>query len=160
MHRNIKKKIYNARHEQDLQNYMIKKEKFSKNVVNLINWQVIDHAGSSLPHSKQTWLTKHVSRCNATGRQMLRQKEWEDSKCPRCGTTDKDSNHIVTCPCKKAMEKFDDLILDFSDTLERINTCPLIRETIVLNFFFTANTDPSSTTCRTTTVSHAQLCAT
>ena len=115
--------------------HMIKKGKVNHQSKPLINWREIECARKSLPQHRQTWLTKHISGYNATGRQMLRRKEWENSRCPKCNEEHENSDHVVTCPCNDAREKFDDMILDLCQKMERIKTCPVITEIITMTLF-------------------------
>ena len=103
--------------------------------MNFINWNAIERTGKSLAQHRQIWLTKHISRYNAVGRQMLQRKEWNNSNCPRCNQKDEDSDHVITCPCKDASNKFSDLTLELIKKLENIKTCPIIIESITMTLF-------------------------
>ena len=74
VHKKLNKKIQHAKHKQPLIDHMVWKGKLTRTSAKMIDWEAIEKAGKSLPQCKQTWLTKHISRFNATGRQMFCRK--------------------------------------------------------------------------------------
>ena len=84
---------------------------------------------------KKTWLTKHIGRFSATGRQMKRWHEWHVSRCPRCQHPNKDSNHVTECQAPKAIEKFHDEILKFERELDRNKTTPIILDILTTTLY-------------------------
>ena len=66
---------------------------------------------------------------------MFQRKEWDNSRYPRSNKENEDSDHIMTCPCKDAREKFDDTILELCKKMECIKTCPAITEIITMTLF-------------------------
>ena len=123
---NLRSRIYDVRHGKRLQRHIMKKKSYTLTIFNSIDWAGIQAAGKTLSRAEQTWLTKHVSRFNPVGRQMKRREYWLDSRCPRCGCTDEDSNHIILCPHATSVAALADSALNLEYEMISISTHPII----------------------------------
>ena len=52
-------------------------------------------------------------------------------KCPRCDGPGEDAHHIITCQGLKAQEGWDQVINEFEEELNKLNTDPNITKTLV-----------------------------
>ena len=132
IYKDIRKKIYDYRHGTALKKHIKKRKGYLKETFDSIDWESIEHAGRSLSNGERAWLMKHVGRYNPVGRQLRQQEYWTDSKCPRCGGTNEDSNHVILCPHPTALTTLADSALLLETHLCNLMTHPLIVETIVM----------------------------
>ena len=76
--------------------------------------------------SEKMWITKHVIQFVATGTNMVRRNEWNNSRCLRCGQFGEDSRHAVTCKNTTAYDTFSDKVLKLQENLQKIDTHPIL----------------------------------
>ena len=131
----IDTQIISAIHGKRLRKFLIEKGRIASETFDLINWNAIRKANKKLTTHERTWITKHVSRFAATGRNMLRRKEWTNSKCPRCGQHDEDTNHVIICQDKEAEYCFEKAVITFKEKLIKMETAPIITATIIYTLF-------------------------
>jgi len=62
----------------------------------VVDWHSIGTAIREIPRSRRVFLSKHLSGMCGVGKFMLRWKEWDHDRCPRCGSSE-DSAHIWLC---------------------------------------------------------------
>ena len=82
--------------------------------VDKINWTAIGKALHAEPLGKRRFLCKHLSGMNAVGKQLLRRKWQDHSKCPLCDAEHEDGHHILTCKDDRAHNTW----MDAMDALE------------------------------------------
>ena len=82
---------------------------------------------------------KHVGHFSATGRQQLRHKYWQDSRCPRCGTRDEDSPHVVLCTAHEAVAHLADNIYWLEEELKKLGTHSCVTRTLIYTLFDQGN---------------------
>jgi hypothetical protein len=99
-----------------------------------VDWQVLGQAFRLWPRGKRQWLSKHMARFSATGRVMLRRKEWDHDCCPRCEGTKEDSYHILRCPARSARQQWLESLDSFETKLEEYRTYPDISLVILAKF--------------------------
>ena len=92
----------------------------------------IESASKTLSQGELTWFTKHVGRYNPVGQQLKRCKYWLDSKCPRCGQSNKDSIHIVMCLHTSSVEILADSALGLEIDLKSNGIHPFIIDALVM----------------------------
>ena len=120
--KNLKHHVYMSRHGRALINHIKKQKGYSNQQFDSIDWNAIEAAGRTMTKTEKTWLMKHVGRYNATGRQLLRRKYWQDSKCPRCNCSNEDSQHVLTCPSIPALDTLSDGIYNMKHKLKNEDT--------------------------------------
>jgi hypothetical protein len=96
-----------------------------------ILWEEAGRAQVKWPLGKRIWLAKHISGFSATGRVMLRRKEWTHSNCPRCNQYNEDAHHILTCDSPVANDAWITAINILDQKLQTIKTSPTIRQYII-----------------------------
>jgi hypothetical protein len=62
---------------------------------------------------------------------MLRRKEWDHNRCPRCEGTNEDSDHILRCPAPSARQQWLESLDFFETKLEEYRTYPDISLVIL-----------------------------
>ena len=144
IYKNFSSQIYLNRHGDKLREHIKSKQGYSEETMQSIDWQTIGETGRSLPLHIKTWLTKHVGRYSATGRQMKRRSEWKNSRCPRCMCPNEDSNHITECQATSATETLHDEVLKFEKELNRLETAYLISDILTTTLFDDTDTTFSS----------------
>ena len=133
--KNLRHHVYMSRHGRALIHHIKKRKGYNDHQFDSIDWCAIEAAGKTMTKTEKTWLMKHVGRYNATGRQLLRRKYWQDSKCPRCNCCNEDSNHVLVCPDVTAMETLADGICNVEHELKKMRTHPAIAETLLFTLY-------------------------
>jgi hypothetical protein len=116
--------------EEKSKTYWMTKHPTTPQLFARINWDACGKAMKTLLFGKKCWLVKHLSGWCATGRNMLRRKEWMHDKCPICLQPNETIDHIIHCPDIRARmhraQAIDNLII----TLKKIKTDPAIIDAI------------------------------
>jgi hypothetical protein len=66
-------------------------------------------ACAEVSRGRRVFLSKHVSGMCGVGKFMLRWKEWDHDKCPRCGLPE-DSKHVWKCANPQVVDLWDKAI--------------------------------------------------
>ena len=85
-------------------NYWESKQRFEQGSTADVDWQATEDSMKALPKARQHWLVKQASGFCATGKMMLRRREWSTAKCPRCDCEMEDSAHVLQCQGSGAKE--------------------------------------------------------
>jgi hypothetical protein len=101
-----------------------KRHALSDQAIQDINWPAIDLAMAAWPFGKRRWLAKHLSGFSATGRVMLRRKEWSHDLCPRCLQPNEDAFHVPACRSPPARAHFRQAVTEACSSLDSIGTDP------------------------------------
>ena len=72
----------------------------------MINWTALGKTMYSLPLPQRHWNTKHATGFCAVGSVMLKRKEQDHNKCPRCGSIE-DPILVWKCQHEAAIEVWD-----------------------------------------------------
>ena len=72
-----------------------------------IDWKRLGKAMKREPLGKRRWLTKFASGHDGTGKNLLRRKYQDHSKCPRCDADGEDTLHVCRCPAPSAQQVWD-----------------------------------------------------
>ena len=120
--------VLNKINESRMRQYLVEKKKYHPRAFDLINWDAIQSATESLPHSKQLWLTKHVSGFCGVAVKMNECKKWESPLCPICQKQNENTKHIITCADNRCRNKYQDELKQFVMNLEKIETHPSILQ--------------------------------
>ena len=126
-----KQKIYDKLMKIQSHNYLSRRLFIPPHELELINWTRVDQAKTNWPLGKRIWLAKHISGFSPTAKVMFRRKEWDHDKCPRCKCLGEDAHHIITCQGLKAQEGWDQVINEFEEELNKLDTDPNITKTLV-----------------------------
>ena len=86
--------------------YWESKQRFLDETSSEVDWQATEDGMKGLPKARQHWLVKQASGFCATGKMMLRRKEWSAAKCPRCECEVEDSEHVLKCQGSGAVEQW------------------------------------------------------
>jgi hypothetical protein len=78
--------------------------------------------GKRFGFGKRQWLSKHMARFSATGRVMLRRKEWDHNRYPRCEGVIEDSDHILRCPAPSVRRQWLESLASLETKLEEYRT--------------------------------------
>lgn len=113
----------------------MKKRRYTKSIFQSIDWPVINKAGNQLTKAKKMWLMKYSGKYNATWQQLLKQKYWKDSQCPRCHFTNEESQHVHMCPDDTAKDHLADGIYKLELEMDKIQIHPIIKERILNTLF-------------------------
>ena len=93
--------------------------------------------------NKHLFILKHSAGISATGRNMVRRKERESGECPRCGSRDEHTEHIILCPQEDATSRFNTAVEEIRDWLDT-STDDDIKEAIMelISEYRTGSTHP------------------
>jgi hypothetical protein len=104
--------------------YWAKRHHLSDVAIQDINWDAIKLAMAEWPFGKRRWLAKHLAGFSATGRVMLRRKEWSHDLCPRCEAPNEDAFHVQACRHPTARLHFRQAVDTAMLDLDSIGTAP------------------------------------
>jgi pyrroloquinoline quinone (PQQ) biosynthesis protein C len=63
---------------------------------------------------------------------MMRHKEWDHDRYPRCEGTNEDSDHILRCPARSARRQWLESLESFASKLEEYRTHPDIWRVLMV----------------------------
>jgi hypothetical protein len=92
----IDSKLYEILHYKAIEEYLIKKKKFTEQGVSSIYWGAIEKAMKAVPLARRTFITKHATGMFGVGKFMKLWGERDSDACPRCGAPE-DASHVWTC---------------------------------------------------------------
>jgi hypothetical protein len=92
-----KEEVHERTHEEAIKQYWTAKHNITDAQWQDINWKAAKTAQKEQPLGKNRWAWKNSTDHCATGRMMLRRKEWVNSKCPVCGAPDETTRHVQQC---------------------------------------------------------------
>ena len=94
---NLRREIDNVRGEQTARTYFAKKGIVSEQNFGRVWWDGMEKLMKSYPKMYRVWLTKHVSGCCGTNKQMSYWKRDWNAMCPSCGAVAETAQHITRC---------------------------------------------------------------
>ena len=95
-----------------------------------VDWPAVKNAMKSTTVWRRHWVTKFNSGFCGTGRMMKLWKQRIIDTCPRCGIETETPIHILRCPSARASTTWDESMLDLSEWLASVKTCPDILKLI------------------------------
>jgi hypothetical protein len=100
----------------------------------LIEWDMYHTTLKAQPTLQQKQLLKYISNWLPTGREMHRNDENEDHRCPHCHTIQETNQHILRCPHPERRAKREQFLRVMLNNLYRkSNTAQPLRELISQN---------------------------
>ena len=97
-----KEAVHSSTNEAPIRSYWQTKHSISDQQWEDINWKAAQAAHHELPVGQRRFHAKFSTSHIATGKMMLLRKQWPHSKCPRCGSPDEDTRHVLQCPASTA----------------------------------------------------------
>ena len=104
--------LVNTYHHQ-AQQYYCSKCSWNSQTFQSINWLAIQRAMSMCSSATRVWVSKFSCDFIGTARMLARREYWLESKCPRCGSDNETTTHIIQCPHPPHREQIDRRIDDF-----------------------------------------------
>jgi len=93
---NLSSVIYSLVHDEEASAYWASKQDLSLESLSKVDWPAVEVACAEVSRGRRVFLSKHISGMCGVGKFMLRWKEWDHDKCPRCGLPE-DSKHVWKC---------------------------------------------------------------
>ena len=104
--------------------YWIDRGRINPDTFNMIDWTALQKATDMTPEHRLHYISKNYAGYNATGKVMLRRKQWPKNECPRC-KQEEDHQHIIRCPDKRAQDQFITLWGDIDDWINTTSTAEM-----------------------------------
>ena len=132
-------KLYQEITEQKLEEYWIRKRRYSKNSSKLIDWKHQEIAHKREKEGIKRFLAKWTTGMIAVGRQMKRWGFRYQDNCPICNDTDEDTLHILSCTHEISMELWEECQWKLIVELHKMDTAStaimaIIKELNTLKF--------------------------
>ena len=112
--------------------WITKRKRFNTTNFFRVDWEANKDAMESVSVTRRHWVTKFQSGICGTGRMMKIWKQRVIDNCPRCGSNNETTTHILQCPCKSAQEVWDQSLLTLEEWLKYKKTCPDLRRLLML----------------------------
>jgi hypothetical protein len=106
------------------------KQRFREGTASDVDWQATEDSMQAMPTARQHWLVKQASGFCATGKMMVRRKEWTMAKCPRCDCQTEDSEHVLRCQGSGAKEQWQQGIDEVESWMRRKGTAMDVTQAI------------------------------
>jgi hypothetical protein len=126
-----KETIHEHTNAEAVTKYWSDKNDISKEVWQDIEWRASKVALKERPMGKRRWFAKNATSHCATGRMMLRRKEWTNSRCPRCGTVDECTKHLCRCQDPEARKQWQASLKSLEKWMDSVDTDPLITKHVL-----------------------------
>jgi predicted RNA-binding Zn-ribbon protein involved in translation (DUF1610 family) len=94
---NLCREIDNLTGERTAKKYFAKTGRISRENFHAVWWDGMEHLMKSYPKMYRVWLTKHVSGCCGTNKQMSYWKPGWSAMCPSCGSVVERTSHVTRC---------------------------------------------------------------
>ena len=125
----FEKKIISHCTEQNTKHYWYKRMRIPAEAQQYVNWATFKKTSTLLSSHKQLFIMKHSAGIAAIGQNMVRRKERTTDACPRCGSVDKHTEHIIQCPNENAEKAFNTAIANLETWLTKRTTVEI--ETVI-----------------------------
>ena len=127
----LKKVIKEQVHGNKAKAYWEQKTRFAGGTAEDVDWQATEDTVKTMRLNRQHWLSKHNSGFCATGKMMVRRKERETAKCPRCEHAVEDSQHVLQCRGAGTDELWDRHIEDVKIWMNIQETDPKVQQALL-----------------------------
>jgi len=87
-------------------------KRFRDTDIALVDWTTVETVVKSQAINTRWWTTKFVTGFCMTGIRMTYQKQQLTADCPRCGTPQEDTTHILQCPQLESQRLWDIALLN------------------------------------------------
>jgi len=125
---NLKRKLLDHTAGQAAKAYWAGKTCFRDIDIDLVDWQTIANVVQGQTISMRRWTSKFTTGFCATGRRMIQLKKRATADCPRCGSPNEDTDHILQCPEVESQQLWDSAIQQLRENLRENDTDPSIIE--------------------------------
>jgi hypothetical protein len=125
VHKNLQTQLYDQLSRTTLLPFWIKKERFSSQGTQQINWDALGAAMRQITPQQRQWITKRASRECGANYVLYKRKHKDTDKCPLCGEVET-VLHIICCRDARATQQWDMSVQDFKVWLTQYNTDPTI----------------------------------
>ena len=127
--RNIKDQLYTHVHLPALKAYWIKKDRFTDDNFDTVDWQATAKAMHSFPITKRHHVVKHTSGWCSVGKMAKRWNLRPTDHCPRCGEQET-TRHVWRCRSPEAVQVWQKSVAALARELGRLQTAPAIIDAI------------------------------
>ena len=104
----------------------IRLKRYTEETFQLIDHVPLGRAMKAMPIARQIFVTKWIAKQLPVGKNLLIRQQRQFNKCPFCGQ-EEDTDHLWLCKHEEATDKFEALLQDLDQNLERLRTIPIIR---------------------------------
>merc|ERR1711954_92293 len=113
-------------------NYWVnQKERFTKLGFLGVDWNTNKLAMKSVTNTRRKWVTKFESGTCGTGRMMKLWKQRVIDNCPRCGSPNETTTHVLQCKSESATATWENSLAELENWLRDNKTCPDLRKLLV-----------------------------
>ena len=113
-------------------NYWVnQKERFTKLGFLGVDWNANKLAMKSATNTRRKWVTKFESGTCGTGRMMKLWKQRVIDNCPRCGSPNETTTHVLQCKSESATATWESSLAELENWLRDNKTCPDLRKLLV-----------------------------
>jgi len=123
--RKLKEQIYSHVHLPELKAYWLKKERFTEETFEQVDWKATSHAMRNLPINKRHHVVKHTSGWCSVGKMAERWRLRPNDHCPRCGQPET-TKHVWRCRDPEAIKTWTRSVEILARALGRLETAPAI----------------------------------
>ena len=105
--------------------------RFPLDTIHTVDWDACEVAMKSLKITRRIWVSKHTSGFCGVGKMMKLWNEWDNDKCPRCGVSPEDAQHVWICPSPQANDIWEESLVTLKAWLLSVDTIPGVADLIV-----------------------------
>ncbi len=106
----IKEAIRREIGRQNLETYIMKKNRWNQYTFNLVDWKNHKTAMRKLPKTDRRIIIRFIHRWMPTGAYVKRQANDHDARCPLCLGRNEGTNHFLQCRHATIIEKRDEML--------------------------------------------------
>ena len=116
----------------DTQAYYTAKYNWHTHPFHSINWEATSHAMRNVTSPTRVWISKLACGFAPIGNMQSLRKYWNDSLCPRCGTMEETTPHLLTCTDPVCIELFNTSITTLTAWFQKTQTDPILADDIIM----------------------------
>jgi hypothetical protein len=113
----------------NIREYWKGKKHFDTDTMKLIDWNTLRKSASSYYRIK--WLSKFVTGICGVGYMLKLWKHQSHSTCPRCGSENKNVEHVLQCPEQSATQVWEKAVEDLNTCMTDNNLDPGMQKAII-----------------------------
>ncbi len=126
-----KDQLYTEIYGEKTKAFWIKHHAIPAQLIDTIHWEAQHRAFDREPHGKNRWLCKHLAEECGVGICMLRRKHQKHDRCPRCNAAKEGVSHVLTCPAKSAILKWNEATQHLDDWMAAKYTSQQLSDAIL-----------------------------
>jgi hypothetical protein len=125
IHKNIQSSVYQEMSRHNILPYWIKKERFSEDGADKVNWEAIGAAMQQSTPQQRRWITKRAARECGANSVLFKRKTRDNDFCPLCQQPES-ALHVLQCQDIRAQRQWTLSVQEFGSWLETQQTDPNI----------------------------------